>query len=101
LTEEGILKRMRLKDYLRTSWPPMPGGSFTRYQEFPVDQRVSVAEVFPSVNAFVTFTCEFRGSRPTYDLPMKDQGLAEEFSRLLSRHIGTTLEQFGELPLDY
>jgi hypothetical protein len=92
---------MRLKDYLRTSWPPMPGGSFTRYQEFPVDQRVSVAEVFPSVNAFVTFTCEFRGSRPTYDLPMKDQGLAEEFSRLLSRHIGTTLEQFGELPLDY
>lgn len=92
---------MRVKDYLRTSWPPTPGGTLARYQEFPVDQRVSVAEVFPSVNAFVTFTCEFQGSRPTYDLPMGDPGLAEEFARLLSRHIGDTLEYFGELPLDY
>jgi hypothetical protein len=79
----------------------MPGGAFTRCQQFPTDQRAPVAEVFPVMNEFVTFTCEFQGDRHTYDLPMEDQGLAEEFARLLARHVGTTLEQFGELRLDY
>ena len=92
---------MKIKDFLGTSWPPMPGGAFTWYQDLPTDQRVSVAEVFPVRNEFLTFTCESQGDRHTYDLPMEDQGLAEEFARLLSRHIGTTLEQFGELRLDY
>lgn len=92
---------MRVKDYLGKIWPPMPGGAFTRYQEFPADQGVSVAEVFPVVNECLTFACEFQGNRHTYDLPMGDRELALELARLLSRHVGTTLEQFGDLCLDY
>ena len=79
----------------------MPGCAFTRYEQFPTGQRVSIAEVFPVMNEFVTFTCEFQGSRHTYNLLMEDQGLADEFAGFLSRHIGTTLEQFGEVRLDY
>jgi len=98
---EAYTLGMRVRDYLGMSWPPMPGGAFTRYQQFPADQRVPIAEVFPAINGFLTFTCEFQGNLHTYDLPMDDQGLAEEFVRLLSRHAGSTLEQFGELRLDY
>lgn len=83
------------------SWPPMPGGAYTSYQAFPTDENVLVTEVFPVMNEFVTFTCEFQGPRHSYDLQMVDVETAREFARLLSRHVGTTLEKFGDFRLDY
>lgn len=95
---------MLLKDYpgiAPNAWPPQPGGAFTPYQAFPVDEKVLVTEVFPVVNQFVTFTCEFQGSQHTYDLQTADAETAKEFARLLKRHVGKTLEKFGEFRLDY
>ena len=95
---------MLLKDYpgiAPGAWPPMPGGAYTPSQIFPVDERVLVTEVFPVVNEFVTFTCEFQGSRHTYDLQTTDARMAEEFARLLKRHVAKTVEKFGEFRLDY
>jgi hypothetical protein len=91
---------MKVKKYF-PSWPPLPGGAFAGYQQFPIDQSLCVDEVYPPLAGCMTFTCRFQESRPTYDVPLGDQPLAEELSRLLSRHQGTTLEQFGELRLDY
>jgi hypothetical protein len=94
---------MLLKDYPGiVSWPPQPGGAFNGHvpPPFPVDQKVMVTKVFPVINEFVTFTCNFLGNEHTYDLQMEDKATAEEFARLLVKHVGKTLEQFGEFPLD-
>ena len=95
---------MLLKDYpgiVPGAWPPAPGGAYSTHQAFPIDERVLVTEVFPVVNQFVTFTCEYQGSQHTYDLEIADAEMAKEFARLLKRHIGKTLETFGEFRLDY
>ncbi len=95
---------MLLRDYpgiALGAWPPLPGGAYTPTQAFPIDERVLVTKVFPLVNEFVTFTCEFQGSQHTYDLQTTDTGMAKEFARLLKRHVGETLEKFGEFRLDY
>jgi hypothetical protein len=92
---------MKLKNYPGiVSWPPLPGGAFAGYEAFPVDQKVMVTEVSPVIDEFVTFTCEFHGTQSSYDLHMVDKATAEEFARLLNRHVGKTLEQFGEFRLD-
>ena len=46
------------------------------------------------------FKCKFNGAEHTYDLLMVDKATAEEFARWLERHVGKTLEQFGEFRLD-
>ena len=80
----------------------MPGGAFGPYEEFPTDEEsVVVAEVFPVVNEFVTFTCLFKGRLHSYDLQVEDIDTARELARLLARHKGQTLAGFGEFPLDY
>jgi len=92
---------MRVKDYPGIAdWPPEPGGAFRRGQSFPTDQKVVVTRIFPVTNEFVTFTCAFDGAEHTYDLRLEDKDIAAEFARLLSRHVGTTLEVFGEFRLD-
>jgi len=92
---------MKVKDYKGiVDWPPMPGGAFRRGQKFPTDQKVLVTKVCPVVNGFVTFTCRFDEAEHTYDLQFVDKPTAEEFARLLTRHVGRTLEVFGEFRLD-
>lgn len=94
---------MKLKDYSGIkSWPPLPGGAFDSRNPppFPVDEKVMIREVFPVLNEFVTFTCDLHGTQHSYDLEMDDKATAEEFARLLKRHVGETLEQFGEFRLD-
>jgi hypothetical protein len=78
----------------------LPGGVFAGSEPFPVDQTVAIMKVFPVVNEFVTFTCEFGGREHSYDLHMADQATAEGFALWLQRHVGKALEQFGELRLD-
>ena len=95
---------MLLKEYpgiVPHAWPPQPGGAFTPGQAFPVDEKVMITRVFPALDEFVTFTCEFRGKQHSYDLQTSDNGMAKELSRLLERHVGKTLEKFGEFRLDY
>jgi hypothetical protein len=95
---------MLLKEYSGIAphaWPPQPGGAFSPCQAFPVDEKVRVTRVFPPINEFVTFTCEFQGEQHTYDLQTSDDGLAKELARLLETHVGKTLEKFGEFRLDY
>jgi hypothetical protein len=95
---------MLLKDYAGIAlgaWPPSPGGAYTSHQAFPTDEKVLIGRVFPVINEFVTFTCEFRSSQHTYDLQTTDTGMAKELVRLLERHVGKTLEKFGEFRLDY
>ncbi len=92
---------MKVKDYKGIAdWPPMPGGAFRHGQKFPTDQKVLVTKVFPVVNEVVTFTCKFDGAEHSYDLRLVDKPTAEEFARLLQRHVGKTLEVFGEFRLD-
>jgi hypothetical protein len=93
---------MRVRDYPGIKdWPPMPGGAYAKGQVFPLDEKVVITKIFPVVNEFVTFTCEFQGAQHTYDLPMTDLGMAEEFARLMQHHVvGETLEKFGDFRLD-
>jgi len=82
-------------------WPPMPGGACALGQAFPLDEDVIITEIFPARNEFVTFTCEFQGAQHTYDLLMTDIRMAEEFVRLMRRHVvGKTLGKFGDFRLD-
>ena len=92
---------MKVKDYQGiASWPPLPGGAFTGGEPFPLDQSVLITKVFPVVNEFVTFTCQFYGKEHTYDLQMSDGATAEGFALWLGRHTGKSIEQFGEFRLD-
>ena len=79
----------------------MPGGAYAKGQAFPLDDSVVITKIFPVRNAFVTFTCEFQGGQHTYDLSMTDIGMAEEFARLMQRHVvGKTLEKLADFRLD-
>jgi hypothetical protein len=100
LREVGDVK---LKDYPGiVDWPPMPGGAYSPYQQFPTDERsVVVTRVFPVVSEFVTFTCEFSGRQNTYDLQVEDTNTARELGRILSECVGKTLADFGVVPLEY
>jgi len=92
---------MKVKEYPGVvDWPPQPGGPYNRGQAFPVDQKVLITQIFPVVNQFVTFTCEFQNEQHSFDLQLKDKAVAEEFARFLKRHVGKTLEKFGEFRLD-
>jgi len=92
---------MKVKDYPHiVDWPPQPGGTYKRGQAFPLDQNVLITEIFPVINEFVTFTCEFQGDRNTYDMQTENKAFAGEFARLLKPHVGKTLEKFGEFRLD-
>ena len=95
---------MLLKDYpgiAPGAWPPSPGGSYASHQAFPTDEKVRVVQVFPVIDEFVTFTCDFQGNDHTYDLQATDTAMAKEFAHILKRHVGKTLEKFGEFRLDY
>jgi hypothetical protein len=52
------------------------------------------------MSELVTFTCRYDGAEHAYDLRLTDRATAEEFARLLSRHVGATLEVFGDFRLD-
>jgi predicted metalloprotease with PDZ domain len=92
---------MRVKDYPGIAdWPPQPGGAFRSGQRFPADEKVLITKIFPVMSEFVTFTCSYDGAEHTYDLRLTDRATAEEFARLLSRHVGATLEVFGDFRLD-
>jgi hypothetical protein len=107
LNPSGIAERsaslmMTVRDYPGIKdWPPTPGGAYAKRQSFPLGENVIITEIFPVRNEFVTFTCEFQGAQHTYDLSMTDIGMAEEFARLMQRHVvGKTLEKFGDFRLD-
>jgi hypothetical protein len=92
---------MKVKEYPGiVSWPPLPGGAFAGNEPFPLDQTVAIREVFPVVNEFVTFTCEFNGREHSYDLQMADKATAEGFAMWLGKYVGKLLERFGEFRLD-
>jgi|SRR5271165_4517836 len=93
---------MKLREYpgIR-DWPPMPGGAFLPHEPFPIDETsVVIAEVFPVINEFVTFTCDFNGRPHAYDLQTRDQSTAEGLAFWLTKLIGKTLDKFGEFRLD-
>jgi hypothetical protein len=94
-------KLLRDYDGIR-SWPPGAGGAFDGHNPplFPVDEKVMITEVCPAKTEFVTFTCAFNGKEFTYDMEMVDNATAEEFARLLAKHVGKTLEEFGKFRLD-
>ncbi len=94
---------MRLRDFRGiTDWPPLPGGAYSSGQAFPTDEdSVVLKRVFPVMNEFVTFTCEFGGSDHTYDLQTEDEALAGELARWMTLYIGRTLSDFGDFHLDH
>jgi len=94
---------VKLKDYPGIIlWPPAPGGPYSPYQQFPTDEEsVVVTQVFPVINEFVTFTCEFKGHQHTYDLQVEDIHTAKELARILNECVGKTLDAFGMVPLEY
>jgi hypothetical protein len=93
---------MRLREFKGiTNWPPTPGGSYRRGQAFPTDEdSVVLKKVFPVMNEFVIFTCEFGGYDHTYFLQTEDEALAGELARWMTLHIGRKLSDFGNFPLD-
>lgn len=93
---------MQLHEYPGIAeWPPQPGGAYQRGDEFPMDvSTVVVTKVFPVVNEFVTFTCEFKGRLHTYDLQTADKETAAGLAYWLGQMVGETLDKFGEFQLD-
>jgi hypothetical protein len=86
-------------------WPPLPGGAFQGSEPFQLDDsKVVIVELFPVVNAFVTFTCsdtERPNSPPSsYDLPTEDEATAKGLAFWLEKLKGKTLDKFGEFRLD-
>jgi len=76
--------------------------AFSPYQKFPTDEEsVVVTQVFPVINEFVTFTCEFDGHQHAYDLQIEDIHTAKELARILNECVGKTLDAFGAVPLEY
>lgn len=84
-------------------WPQDPGGP---NPTAPRPQARSQA-IFKKVHIdsvtdkAVPLTCEFRGNLFTYDVLTGEHDFAKRLAAEFSKHVGETLEQLGDLDIDF
>jgi hypothetical protein len=85
------------------AWPPTPGGAnvtaeYPQAESQPIMREVHISSV---VDKSVPLSGEFKGNLFTYDVLTKDPAFAKRLAAEFSKHIGDTLQQFGDLDIDF
>jgi hypothetical protein len=84
-------------------WPPAPGGPNAAL-EYPREESQSiVTHVYrgSAQNRYLSLNGEFKGNPFTYDVFTKDRNFAKRLAEEFSRHVGDTLQQFGDVDIDF
>jgi hypothetical protein len=84
-------------------WPPAPGGTNAAV-EYPRDESQSiVTHVYRGSvqNKSLLLAGEFKGNPFTYDVFTKDRNFAKRLAEEFSRHVGDTLQQSGDVDIDF
>jgi hypothetical protein len=94
---------MRVREHPKImSWPPTPGGTNTAPQPEAESQAIiKVVHVSSAVDVSVPLSGEFRGNLFTYDVITKEPAFAKRLAKEFSHHVGSTLEQLGNLDIDF
>ena len=85
-------------------WPPQPGGAGVAAREHPqAESQAVIREVHVNsvVDKSVPLSGEFRGTRFTYDVMTTDHTFAKRLAAEISKNVGYTLEQLGDLDIDF
>ncbi len=85
------------------SWPPSPGGTnvtaeHPQSESQPIIKQVHVDSVR---DKSIPLSGEFKGNLFTYDVQTEDHAFAVRLATEFSKHIGETLQQFGDLDIDF
>jgi hypothetical protein len=84
-------------------WPPQPGGTLAAAERPQAESQPILKEVHINsvVDRSVPLSCEFRRNLFTYDVLTKDGAFARRLATEFSKHLGDTLEQLGNLDIDF
>lgn len=84
-------------------WPPTPGGSNVTAEHPQAESQPIIREVHISsvVGKSVPLSGEFKGNLFTFDVLTKDPAFAKRLAAEFSKHVGDTLQQFGDLDIDF
>ena len=100
------MQAMKIRVHPQTidDWPPQPGGASIGRAEHPQSESQAVIEtvhVESIVDKSVPVTAIFRGNTFTYDIQTKDHLFAKRLATEIAKHIGKTLQQIGDLDIDF
>jgi len=85
------------------AWPPQPGGTNVAAEHPQAASQAVVKEVHVSSvrDKSVPISCTFKGNVFTYDVLTKESAFARKLATEFSKYIGSTLEQLGNLDIDF
>ena len=95
---------MKVRDHAKiVMWPPSPGGTnVTAPHPQSESQPIIVAvHLNAVVDKSIPLSGEFNGNRFTYDVMTKDRVFAKQLATKFSEHLGQTLQQLGDLDINF
>ena len=93
---------MLVRDHPKiVDWPPQPGGTNVTVEHPQSASQAVLKKIRPAISKSFPLTCTFKGNEFTYDVQTKDEPLARRLAAEFSKKIGSTLEQLGELDIDF
>jgi hypothetical protein len=82
-------------------WPPQPGGTNVTAEHPQAASQAILKNVHPVRGRSFPLTCTFKGNEFTYDVQTKDETFARKLAAEFSKKIASTLEQLGDLDIDF
>ena len=93
---------MKVKEHQKiVDWPPQPGGTNVAVERPQAASQAVLKTVYPITSKSFPLTCTFKNNEFTYDVQTKDGAFAKKLATEFSKYIGRTLEQLGELDIDF
>jgi len=84
-------------------WPPQPGGTniTAEYAQAESQPVLKVVHIDSVRDRSIPLSCGFKGNVFTYDVLTRDAVFARKLATEFSKHVGYTLEQLGNLDIDF
>jgi hypothetical protein len=95
---------MKVREHSKIlDWPPQSGGTNGTAEHPQAESQAVVKEVHVSSvqDHSVPLSSTFKGNVFTYDVVTKDPVFARKLAAEFSKYVGHTLEQFGNLDIDF
>ena len=91
---------------LRDTWPPEPGGAFRSSYRLPeggadVLEQVLYYSPVTNAKANIALRTRFEGHEYTRDILLDDPLFATRLASWLRRHVGSTIQEIGNLEVDF
>jgi len=93
---------MKVRNHSKVvDWPPQPGGADACLEHPQAASQAVLKEIYQVRGRSFPLTCTFKSNEFTYDVQTKDESFAKKLAAEFSKHIGSTLEQLGELDIGF